>query len=130
MGINLKMTGARVIQEKGPPDAERVVPNEILGRQRLLRYGKTRAGLSGPRRSDTVIAVTSRDPRQRTRSGVGVGSTEADVKSGVQGIRCRTDAGSRHCFKGSFRPGERVTDFSISLPAHLVTRVTVSFIID
>jgi hypothetical protein len=52
------------------------------------------------------------------------------VKSGVSGIRCRTEAGSRHCFKGRFRPGERVIDFSISLPGHLVTRVTVSFVID
>jgi hypothetical protein len=52
MGINLKMTGTRVIQKKGMPDGERVVQNEILGRQRILRYDKTRAGLSGPKRSD------------------------------------------------------------------------------
>jgi hypothetical protein len=130
MGIKLNMTGTRVIHKKGKPDSERVVQNEILGRQRLLRYDKTRVGLNGPKRSDKVIAVTTKDPKQRTRSGVGVGSTEAEVKNGVQGIRCRTEAGSRHCFKGKFRPGERVTDFSISLPAHLVTRVTVAFVID
>jgi hypothetical protein len=54
----------------------------------------------------------------------------ADVKDGVQGIHCRTESGSRHCFKGRFKPGERVTDFSISLPDHLVTRVTVAIVID
>ena len=130
MGIKLNMTGTRVIHKKGKPDSERVVQNEILGRQRILRYDKTRVGLNGPKRSNKVIAVSTKDPKQRTRSGVGVGSTEAEVKSGVQGIRCRTEAGSRHCFKGKFQPGERVTDFSISLPGHLVTRVTVAIVID
>ena len=58
--------------------------NEILGQQRILRYGKTRAGLSGPKRSDTVVAVTTKDPRQRTRSGVGVGSKEKAVKNRIE----------------------------------------------
>jgi hypothetical protein len=130
MGINLEMKGTRVIDKKGQPDGERVVHNEILGRQRVLRYHKTRVGLNGPHRSNRVIGITTKDRRQRTRSGVGVGSTEAEVKDGVQGIHCRTESGSRHCFKGKFKPGERVTDFSISLPDHLVTRVTVAIVID
>ncbi len=130
MGINLGMKGTRVIDKKGQPDGERVVHNEILGRQRVLRYHKTRVGLNGPHRSNRVIGITTKDRRQRTRSGVGVGSTEAEVKDGVQGIHCRTESGSRHCFKGKFKPGERVTDFSISLPDHLVTRVTVAIVID
>ena len=129
MGIHLGMQGTEVIKKKGQPDAESVVPNEILGQQRILRYGKTKAGLSGPKRKDTVVAVTTRDPRQRTRSGVGVGSTEKEVKNRINGITCRTEAGVRHCSKGSFLPGHRVTDFRISA-AHRVKRVTVSFVVD
>ena len=84
MGIHLTMTGTEVIHKKGTPDAEHVMANEILGQQRILRYGKARAGLSGPKRSDTVVAVTTKDPRQRTRSGVGVGSKEKAVKNRIE----------------------------------------------
>ena len=126
----VEMKGTRVIHKKGEPDGERVVHNEILGRQRVLRYHKTKVGLNGPHRSNRVIRITTKDRRQRTRSGVGVGSTEAEVKNGVQGIHCKTESGSRHCFKGRFKPGRRVTDFSISLPDHKVTRVTVAIVID
>jgi hypothetical protein len=128
MGINLNMTRARVIQEKGQPDSQRIVQNEILGRQRIMRYGRTRVAFNGTRNTSRAIGIDTRDRRQRTRSGVGVGSTEAQVKNRIQGIRCRTESGSRHCFKGSFQPGQRVTDFAIS--SGRVIRVTVAFVID
>jgi len=51
------------------------------------------------------------------------------VKNRINGITCRTEAGVRHCSKGSFLPGHRVTDFRISA-AHRVKRVTVSFVVD
>jgi hypothetical protein len=129
MGIHLKMPGTLVVQKKGKPDAEHVIRQEILGHQRILRYGKTRVGLSGPKRSDTVVAVSTTDPRQRTRSGVGVGSRQRAVKSRIKGITCETVAGSRLCSKGSPEPGHRVTLFNIS-STHRVTRVTVGFVID
>ena len=130
MGINLNMTRAQVVQKKGRPDADKVVPNEILGKVRVMRYGKTKVTFNGTRSSSRVISVSTRDRRQRTRSGVGVGSTETAVKNGVQGVQCKTEFGSRHCFKGQFTAGHRVTDFSISTPAHRVTRVTVGIVID
>jgi hypothetical protein len=129
MGIHLKMPGTLVIQKKGKPDAEHVIPQEILGHQRILRYGKTRVGLSGPKRSDTVVAVSTTDPRQRTRSGVGVGSRQRAVKHRIEGITCETAAGGRLCSKGSPEPGHRVTTFFVS-STHRVTRVTVGFVID
>jgi hypothetical protein len=51
------------------------------------------------------------------------------VKNRIEGITCQTDAGVRHCFKGSFVPGHRVTDFTLSAH-HRVKRVTVSIVID
>ena len=129
MGINLNMTRSQVVHKKGKPDSEKVVNNEILGRQRIMRYGRTRVGFSGTRRGARVIGITTHDRRQRTRSGVGIGSSEAAVRAGVGGIHCRTEFGSRHCFKGRFRAGERVTDFSLSARDH-VTRVTVAIVID
>ena len=120
-GIFLNMTKARVIKEKGQPDSQRIVDNEILGRQRIMRYGRTRVAFTGTRNDSRAIGIDTRSRRQRTRSGVGIGSTEAAVRAGVGGIRCRTESGRRHCFKGRFEPGRRVTDFSLS---SLTTRAT------
>ena len=127
-GINLNMTRARVIQNKGQPDSQRIVSNEILGQVRIMRYGRTRVSFNGTRNDSRAISVDTRSRRQRTRSGVGVGSTENQVKNRIQGVQCRTESGTRHCFKGQFAAGERVTDFRIRQGR--VSRVTVAFVID
>ena len=119
-----------MIAEKGAPDADRIVPNEILGEQRKMRYGKTKVFYAGTDDSATVIGVVTKSLGQRTNRGVGVGSREADVVAGVNRIRCRTESGFRHCFRGRFRAGHRVTDFAISGVTGRVTRVTVAFVID
>lgn len=124
------MTRAEVVRAEGRPDAERIVLSEIIGRQRLVRYGQTRVFFGGVDRSARVVTVTTRDRTERTRSRVGVGSSEAAVRSAITGVRCRTEFGFRHCWKGRFRPGERVTDFEISLPGRRRTQVTIGFVID
>ena len=129
-GIELRMTRTEVIERKGEPDRERIVHHEILGRQRVMRYGETKVGFAGTRPRAEAIGVTTRSPRQRTNTGIGVGSTEFEVESSIKGVRCRTVAGIRHCYKGRFRVGERVTDFLISKPDGIVTRVTVAIVID
>ena len=74
----------------------------------------------------TAISTTGR--RERTRTGVGVGSTEAQVKHGVPGARCTGTGTERHCFLGTFSAGKRVTDFRLT--GGRVTRVVVGFVID
>jgi len=74
----------------------------------------------------TSISTTGRG--QRTRTGVGVGSTEAQVKQGVPGVRCAGTGTARHCFLGIFSAGKRVTDFRMSQGR--VSRVVVGFVID
>jgi hypothetical protein len=50
----------------------------------------------------------------RTKRGVGVGSTEQRVKSRVPGIACETFEGTvRICSRGAEEPGERGTFFFI-----------------
>ncbi|HZO07466.1 MAG TPA: hypothetical protein VFB52_13840 [Solirubrobacterales bacterium] len=128
-GVKLKMTRAQVVAAKGKPDAERVVDNEILGRQRIMRYGRTQIGFNGEAADATVSGVRTTARGQRTRSGVGRGSTQAAVEAGVPGVTCEDEFGVSHCFKGEFATGQRVTDFQLNDNGR-VRSVFVGFVID
>jgi hypothetical protein len=128
-GIELGMIRAQIVGAKGKPDAERFARNEIIGRQRMVRYGRTSAFFGGFRREAGVVTVNTRDPSERTRSGIGVGSTVAEVKQGVRGIRCLGKSRIHTCLKGRFDPGKRVTVFDIS-PQGRVNLVLIGFVID
>ena len=111
-------------QVLGPP--VRVVDrrNEF-GRQRQLRYRGLTVTLQGLRR---VTSVFTRAPAERTPRGIGVGSTEADVRATVRGVRCRTLFGFRSCILGREEPGRRVTSFDIRNGR--VVRVLIGIVID
>ena len=130
MGARLGMPFPAVIEKVGDPDGNRVVPNEILGAQRVLRYGKTHVFFDGPGTDTKVVTVTTTSRRQRTKSGVGVGSHENAVKDGVAGVRCGTSLSVRRCIVGRERPGRRVTVFFIKKRTKRVIRVTVGRVID
>lgn len=128
-GVKLRMTRAQVVAAKGKPDVEKVTHNEILGRTRMMRYGRTRIGFNGDSASATVVGIFTTARGQRTRSGVGVGSTQAEVEAGVAGIACKDEFGVNHCWKGDFTIGQRVTDFRLT-DNDKVRSVTVGFVID
>lgn len=129
-GVKLKMTRAQVVAAKGKPDAEKVVRSEIVGRQRMMRYGATKLYFGGTATGVGVLTVRTTDPDERTRSGVGIGSTATEVMAGVPGTSCRTEFGFHHCWRGSFLPGARVTDFIFDRPGGEVASVTVGFVVD
>lgn len=131
-GAKLKMTRAQVVATKGNPDADVVINAEIVGRERVLRYGGTKIYLAGyPLAKARVIAIRTVDPKETTQSGVGVGSTEAEVQAGVVGATCASEYGFSHCRKGSnLRAGNRVTDFVLDRRGGDVTSVYVGFVID
>ena len=76
----------------------------------------------------TLTGVSTTRTSERTASGIGVGSTEAQVKAKIKGVKCATDGGFRHCYLGKFRAGRRVTDFAIKRGK--VSRADVGVVID
>jgi hypothetical protein len=123
-GVRLEMTKAQVRAVLGAPRRAVHGSNEF-GSFTVYRYRGLRITFQGNRR---VTDVFTTRPGERTARGVGVGSTEAQVRARVAGVRCRTESGFRHCFVGRFLPGRRVTDFRIRRGR--VTSVDVGFVVD
>jgi hypothetical protein len=77
---------------------------------------------------EKVTSVETTGQGDKTTGGVGVGSTEDDVKGHVKGVKCEGVGAARSCHTGAFTPGRTVTDFRIENGK--VTRVTVGIVID
>jgi hypothetical protein len=124
-GARLGSTFAQVHAALGTPTRVQSGSNDF-GRFRQETYG---GGIvvfyQG---STTVTSVVTTGLGDRTAKGVGVGSSEADVRAKVPGVRCATEFGIRACHTHTFTPGRRVTDFF--LKRGKVSRVTVGFVVD
>ena len=124
-GARLGNTRAEVRAALGRPASIRTGTNDF-GRFVQYRY---RGGINvifQGRREVSTVSTTGRG--DRTPRNVGVGSTEAQVKNRVRGIRCETIAGFRSCHTGRFTVGEVVTDFLIRNGK--VTRVSIGRVFD
>jgi hypothetical protein len=108
-GARLGNTPAQVRAALGTPARVSSGTNEF-GPFIVFRY---LGGITVSFQARRVTGVRTRGPGDRTRLGVGVGSTERAVKARVAGVRCETIAGSRSCHTGRFLPGRRVTDFRL-----------------
>jgi len=124
-GIRLGLTQARVKSVLGEP--LRVVHgSNDFGPYTVFRYPyRVRVSFQGDER---VTSIRTTGTHERTKRGIGVGSTEADVQANVAGVRCETIGTFRECYVGSYEPGARVTAFDVE--AGLVASVTVGFVID
>lgn len=123
-GVNLQMTRTDVRAVLGSPAATRTDRHPVTGTMAVHTY----RGLVVRFASGRVVSIVSTRPAERTRRGVGVGSTEGIVRARIGGIRCETVASVRSCSTGTFRPGTAVTTFDLRGPA--VWRVRIGRVID
>jgi hypothetical protein len=121
------MSAAGVRHVLGAPKSTRSVKDEIQGTIRVMDYGKTKVSLSATA-DGTVFNITTTDRRQKTASGVGVGSSEAAVRRTVRGVSCTGPRTLRSCVVGRELAGRRVTRFVLT--ADRVRRITLGFVID
>ncbi|MFN8126026.1 MAG: hypothetical protein U0R64_05930 [Candidatus Nanopelagicales bacterium] len=78
----------------------------------------------------SVTNMTTESPAQRTRSGIGVGSTKQQLRR-TYSVRCEKVATQRHvqsCMIGRMTPGEIVTDFR--LRRNVVRMVGIGTVLD
>jgi hypothetical protein len=123
-GLELRMTKAQVRAQLGAPPKIRTGKNDF-GSYTEFVYPRVTVLFQGGSR---VTALRTFSRAERTRAGVGVGSTEAQVKAKVAGVTCAREFGARHCYVGKFRPGKKVTDFLMRNGK--VTSVVVGFVVD
>lgn len=126
-GIALNMTRAEVRAAKGDPVSVEHGTNDF-GAYTVFRYGRLRVTFQG-NAGATAVVTTRRG--QFTGKGIHVGSTETELAAAYPHLHCRTETSDfRHCWTGHFAAGNRVTDYRIGISTHLVTRITVAFVID
>lgn len=123
-GVQLRMTRAQVITKLGRPPTRRSGTNDF-GPFTEFVYQRVIVTFQGGARV-TGLRTTSR--RERTARGVGPGSSEAQVRARVAGVRCRTESGFRHCWVGRFLAGRIVTDFHIRRGR--VSAVVIGYVLD
>lgn len=123
-GVTIGMSQGKVRGVRGRPASVKRGTNDF-GRYTIIRYAGLQVTFRG---NGPVTNISTTRPGERTASGVGVSSTEAQVKAKVAGVKCKTESRFRHCFVGRFLPGKRVTDFTSKRGK--VTLVDVGLVID
>jgi hypothetical protein len=123
-GVNIGMSQAKVRMLLGKP-AKVKHGTDSFGPYTQFKYAGLTVMFQGNKR---VTQITTTRSSEKTTTGAGVGSTEAQLRAKVKGLTCKTESGSRHCYLGSFKPHERVTDFSIKKGR--VFRVVVGIVTD
>ena len=128
-GVKVGMTYAQVLDKLGQPSSNKATTHPILGQTRTLRYGQLTVTIDGRAGTSLVTSVMTVSRSDRTSSGLGVGSTEKQLRAGLKGLKCETSLGYRTCRLGVLRAGRLVTDFSISRGGK-VKRISLGRVLD
>lgn len=109
-GITIGMKQSDVRALLGSPSKIERLKNEIAGPYTVYTYGLTYVTFFSYGAGD----ILTRSPKVKTASGIGIGSTEADVEAKVAHVKCSSYKGSRSCTVGKQVPGETTTTFQMA----------------
>lgn len=123
------MTQAKVEARLGTPNRVKFRTSESYGFSwRGLVYSRVTVSVFLPSNGSKVFGLTTKSKLERTTTGVGVGSTRAQVKAGLKGETCRREFGIHHCWVGSWEMGKAISDFRL---AHgRVSKITIAYVFD
>jgi hypothetical protein len=110
-GVRIGNTRAAVKAALGTPVKQRAGSNDFGRYVQYLYGGGITVTFQGEDRVSSVLTIGLGD---RTSSGIGVGSPEADVRRRIPGVKCETIGTLRSCHTGRLVAGRKVTDFRIS----------------
>lgn len=123
-GAKIGMTEAQVRARLGAPTSVRHGSN-LFGPWRQLVYGRVSVSFQS---GNKVTSLTTKSRLERTASGVGVGSTRAQLRAGLSGETCKREFGVDHCWLGSWEPGHLISDFRL-VGGH-VSAVSIGYVFD
>jgi hypothetical protein len=123
-GVRLQMTRAQVRARLGRPLKVVQSKNEF-GPYTEFRY---RGYIVDFQNSQQVTSIVTTLAREKTPSGIGVGSLWSQVRRKLPHLRCEGTALIGNCHVGQLLPGRTVTDFFFRFGK--VTRVLVGVVLD
>jgi hypothetical protein len=123
-GVKVGMTPAQVKTLLGSPMKTSHGKNDF-GTWVEFKYAALDVSFQSGAGATSIETVSA---KERTDTGVGVGSSVTDVITKVTGAKCLKEYGYVHCYVGKWTPGQVVTDFS--LKSGLVSRVLVGRVLD
>lgn len=128
-GAKLGMTRAQVEAQLGTPNSVQFHKSEALGfTWRDLVYPRVTVSVFALESGQKVVILTTKSKLERTTTGVGVGSTLAQVKAGLKGETCRREYGIDHCWIGRWEVGKVTTD--LRLVRGSVSKITIGVVLD
>lgn len=128
-GVSVGMTFDQVRARLGTPGTNKATTHPILGQTRTLTYGLLTVIIDGRANTSLATSLMTTSRSDRTASGLGIGSTEAQLRAGLKGLKCQTSLGYRTCRLGVLKAGRLVTDFSISKGGK-VKRISLGRVLD
>lgn len=105
--VRLGMAESDVRDEIGPPSATNTSRNRGA---RVLHYRRHKMEVVVETGESRVVGIKTTSRAQRTSSGLGVGSSEAEVRRKLRGEKCSTALGLRVC---TVERGGTVLDFEV-----------------
>ncbi len=117
-GVTMGMTPAQVRARLGTP--LKVVPGKnFFGPTVEWRYRTVAITWM----YESIVRIRTASPQERTSGGIGVGSTKAQVRRLVYGVRCEGSAAAGICYVGGFLPGAIVTTFRFARGRVIVVEI-------